>query len=116
MTTPDPDQSDRHLEIVVDVGSDVSLSPRLTSALEELAAALAAEEVNGLIDEDDLDDEVAGFSFGRNLGDLGLSPSTTGICISKNTCTPKDNRGTSCTSWCAVNTDGDTSNCWVNIW
>lgn len=110
-TTADPSRPDRHLEIVVDVGPDASLSPRLTSALDELAAALAAEEVSGLIDVDDLDGEVAGFSFGRNLGDLGLSPSTTGICISKNT----TGKG-SCGSWCGINTERDATSCGIDFW
>lgn len=101
---------DRHLEIVVDVGPDASLSPRLSSALEELAAALAAEEVSGLIDDlGDTDDDVAGFSFGSNLGDIGFSPTAKGVCISKN------ESGTgSCGSWCGINTDGVPNSC--GIW
>lgn len=102
---------DRHLEILVDVGPDAMLSPRLSAALAELSAALAAEEVSGLIDEDDLDDEVAGFTFGRDLRDIGFSPATTGLCISKNT------SGTgSCGSWCAINTDLGPASCGIYLW
>lgn len=111
-TAPDhPDRPDRHLEIVIDVGPDASLSTRLSSALDELAAALAAEEVSTLVDEDELDDEVVGFSFGGKLGDIGFSPTTKGICISKNT------SGTgSCGSWCAINTDGGPTSCGIDLW
>lgn len=109
--TPDPD---RRFEILVDIGPDVTLSPRLTAALDELALALAAEEVADVLDTlgDAMnEDEVVGFSLSRSLGDLGLSPQTTHICISKNT------TGTgSCGSWCAINTDQDTRSCGIDIW
>lgn len=116
MTTrpPDSDGPDVHLEIVADVGADAPLSPRLAAALDELSAALAAEEIGGYLEalSAELDDEVVGFSFGRTFGDLGLSPNATHICISKNT-----TGSGSCGSWCGIYTDdGDIVKCRINIY
>ena len=111
-TPSDHDRPDRHLEILVDVGPDAPVSPRLAAALDELAAALAEEEIGDLLEEF-ADDDVAGFSFdrsGRTFGDIGFSPGAKHICIIRNT-----SGSGPCGSWCSFNTDGDTDSCAIMV-
>ncbi|HAN37124.1 MAG: hypothetical protein GYA65_14635 [Actinobacteria bacterium] len=107
--------TDRSISVELHIGDDANPSPRLASALSELASALAAEEVARHV-EPPSNDDVIGFAMpSLTVGDLGLNPGgSMGICFGKTT--GGLNKDGECGSYCYVNTDGDTRACGVKIW
>ena len=87
--------TDRSISVELHIGDDANPSPRLASALSELASALAAEEVARHV-EPPSNDDVIGFAMpSLTVGDLGLNPGgSMGICFgnTKQAASPKTAR------------------------
>jgi len=100
------------MKISIEIDESVSASPRLSAALEELADALAVEEIAGYVEEP----EVSGFGFAASrIGDLGgvIKPTSMDICFGKTK--GGGTGGGGCGNHCTVNSDPGMGSCSIYV-
>jgi hypothetical protein len=105
------EMSNRHVEVQVDLQDPDSLPESVGVALQQLAAALAEEEItltDELVEAMQEESEVSGFSAGGTmaLGDLSrgiIGSPIMGFCISKG----KDSDGAPCGVYGRTPSDGE---------
>ncbi len=111
-------QENINISVTVDIQDGSAISDEIVAALNDLAFAIAGDEIATQVG---LDEEVSGFSFGKfdptgggpilKPGGSGpfINPGPMGICINKTT--GGDDGG-----HCTVNTDMDTNSCTIDVW